>query len=112
MPARVETIQIVPKKSGQLSLILRFPYWWNRAAFLKKFRERELDLENPIDFNLAWLLSAVEAILWDEQCKKQFPDSEIGAHPTILSEMSQLTDALKHARWVIVESNEWESGLN
>jgi len=112
MPARSETIQIVPQKSGQPSLILKFPYWWNRAGFFEKFRERELDLGNPIDFNLAWLLSAAEAILWDEECKKQFPDSEIAAHPNIFSETGQLMDALKQARWVIVESNEWESGLD
>jgi hypothetical protein len=112
MPARSEKIQIVPEKSGQPSLILRFPYWWNRAAFFEKFRNRELDLGNPIDFNLAWLLSAVEATLWDEQCKKQFPNSWIDAHPNIFIEMGQLTDALKQASWVIVESKEWESGLD
>lgn len=112
MPARSETIQIVPEKSGQPSLILKFPYWWNRAAFFEKFRDRELDLGNPIDFNLAWLLSAAEATLWDEQCKKQFPDSEVDAHPNIFSETGQLTDALKQASWVIIESNEWESGLD
>jgi len=70
-----------------------------------------LDLGNPIDFNLAWLLSAAEAILWDEQCKKELPHSEIDALPNIIVEMGQLTDALKQAKWVIVESNEWESGL-
>jgi hypothetical protein len=112
MPARSETIQIVPEKNGQPSLILKFPYWWDRAAFFEKFRDRELDLGNPIDFNLAWLLSAVEAALWDEQCKKQFSNSEIDVHPIIFSQMGQLTEALKQASWVIVESREWESGLD
>jgi hypothetical protein len=112
MPARSETIQIVPEKSGQPSLILIFPYWWNRSAFFEKFRDRELDLGNPVDFNLAWLLSAAEATLWDEQCKKQFANSEIDPHTNIFREMGQLMDALRGASWVIVESREWESGLN
>jgi hypothetical protein len=112
MPARSETIQIVPVKSGQPSCIMKFPYWWNRSAFFEKYRDRELDLGNPIDYNLAWLLSATEAKLWDEQCKKEFPDSEIDAHPDIFNDTGQLWDALRQASWVIVESREWESGLD
>ena len=112
MPARMETIQIVPEESGQPGLIMTFPFWWNWPTFVEKYRDRELDLENPIYLDLAWLLSANEAILWDERCKKEFPNSEIDAHPDRIDRMRQLSDALRKARWVIAESREWESGLS
>ncbi len=112
MPARIESLQIVPEKSGHPSLILKFPCWWNRSAFFEKYRDRELDLGNPVYMNLAWLLSASEATFWDEQCKKEFLSSGVDAHPDIIHDMSQLSDALRQANWVIVESNEWESGMD
>lgn len=112
MPARRDNVCILPAKSGQPCLIRDFPSWWDRAAFIGEFRARELDLGNPIDWNLAWLLSAAEAVLWDERCRKGFPKAAPGAPPGLDEEMRSLAEALRQARWIVVESNEWESGLS
>ncbi|MCJ7485326.1 MAG: hypothetical protein MUQ25_04050 [Candidatus Aminicenantes bacterium] len=112
MPARSERITVVPEKSGQPIRIVKFPYWWERGAFFEKYRHREVDLGNPIDANYAWLLSAAEAVAWDERWKREFSTNPLSADPNVLEEMSRLTSALVQAGWVIVESYEWESGLD
>jgi hypothetical protein len=112
MPARREWIYVLPDRNGRPCLIRDFPSWWDRAAFIEKYRDRELDLANPVDWNLAWLLSATEAILWDERCRKDIPGAVPGASQDREAEMCSLADALRQASWVVVESREWESGLD
>jgi hypothetical protein len=112
MPARSERITVVPDRNGEPVRILRFPLWWDRGAFIEKFGDRELDTGNPIDWNLAWLLSASEAAAWDDRCQAGFLTDARGAGPTILEEMRQLAALLRQGGWVIVESHEWESGLD
>jgi hypothetical protein len=112
MPARTERIIVVPAGNGQPVRIMRFPFWWDRAAFIEKFKDRELDTGNPIDWNLAWLLSAAEAAVWNEQGLAEFAKDPKSGDPNVQAEMRQFGSLLRQAAWVIVESNEWESGLN
>jgi hypothetical protein len=112
MPARSERITIVPAKDGRPVRSLRFPSWWDRGAFSEKFKAREIDTGNPIDWNLAWLLSAPEAAAWNERCRGALPSAPIAASPAVQEEARQLEALLRDAAWVIVESVEWESGLD
>jgi hypothetical protein len=66
---------------------MRFPFWWDRGAFIEKFSDRELDTGNPIDWNLAWLLSASEAAVWDDQCRAGYSMDPKDVDPQVLEEM-------------------------
>jgi hypothetical protein len=112
MPARTERITVVPDRNGQPVRIMRFPLWWDRGGFIETFRDRELDTGNPIDWNLAWLLSAAEASVWDDRCQAHFSMNTKSVDPLVLEEMGQLAALLRQGGWVIVESHEWESGLD
>jgi hypothetical protein len=112
MPARSERITIAPRKNGGAVRILRFPSWWDRGAFFEKFKGREIDTGNPIDWNLAWLLSAAEAAAWDDLCRGALPSAPSAGNIAVQEEMRQLEALLREAAWVIVESVEWESGLD
>jgi hypothetical protein len=111
MPARREIIRILPEKMGRPGLVRDFPSWWDRGAFFESFKARELDLGNPVDWNLAWLLSGTEAVLWDERCRTSFPRPRLGDPAGLEADMCALAEALREASWVVVESREWESGL-
>jgi hypothetical protein len=112
MPARLVTVRVIPVKDGRPCLVRTFPSWWDLGAFFENFKARELDLGNPIDWNLAWLLSATEAVLWDERCRKAFRGLRPGDPVGLEDDMRALADALREASWVVVESREWESGLD
>lgn len=112
MPARSERITVVPEKSGQSIRIMHFPLWWDRGAFFERYKEREVDLGNPIDANYAWLLSATEAAVWDERSKREFSRDPRAGDPNVIEEMRRWESALIQAAWIIVESYEWESGLD
>jgi hypothetical protein len=112
MPARFERITVVPDRDGQPVRILSFPRWWDRDAFFESFKGRELDLGNPVDWNLAWLLSATEAAIWDERCRKGFQGTRPVDPAGLEEDMRALTDTFRDASWVVVESREWESGLD
>ena len=77
-----------------------------------KYREREIDTGHPIYVDYAFLLTPGEALEWDKHCRQQFSSSPGGIHSKVSSDMQQLEAALKKAKWVIVESSEWESGLD
>jgi hypothetical protein len=112
MPARSERIILVPDEGGQPVRIMEFPFWWDRGAFIENYRSREIDPGNPIDANFAWLLSAGEAVAWNEKCKKEFSRGPDGGNSIVLENMRLWEAALAQAGWVIVESYEWESGLD
>ncbi len=112
MPARSERITIVPDVNGQAARISRFPFWWDRAGFIEKFKAREIDSGNPIDANSAWLLTAAEATVWDARCRAAFSLDAFAGNLNVQEEMLQLEHLLRQAAWVIVESYEWESGLD
>jgi hypothetical protein len=112
MPARSERVLIFPYESGQPGWIIRFPVWWNRSEFFKKFPHREINFENPIDANYVWVLNSAEATVWNEQCKEQFSHNPLYNEANVAECMHQLESYLRKASWVIVESYEWESGLD
>jgi len=88
-----------------------FPYWWNRSEFIHRYQKREIDLGNPIDANYVWVLNSAEAAVWNEECVKLFSADPLSRHPQILEEQRKLGDALTKSQWLLVESYEWESGL-
>lgn len=112
MPARAERIYIYPAEESQPGQVMRFPIWWDRSGFFEKYHDREIDLDHPIYVDYALLLTPGEALEWDKRCRTQFFSNQRSENPKVLSDMQQLESALKKAKWVIVESYEWESGLS
>ena len=111
MPARSERICIFFDKKDQPGQVVRFPIWWDRRGFFEKFREREIDTGNPIYVDYGYLLTPGEALAWDQACREKFSAEVRNQVRNLDLEMQQFEAALKKSRWVIVESNEWESGL-
>lgn len=50
--------------------------------------------------------------MWDRACRERFSGDVYGQRRNFEPEMQELEAALKETRWVIVESAEWESGLD
>jgi hypothetical protein len=111
MPAYRERVYVCPAQNGQPGWIMDFPVWWNRSAFLEKFGGRQIDTGDPLRVNYALLLAVWEAKAWDEQCRKQFAQDPRSRSEFILEAMRQWESMLEAASWIIVESYEWESGL-
>ncbi len=112
MPARSERLFIFPEKNGAPCWVRSFPLWWDRSAFINRYQHREIDFGNPIDANYGWLLNSAEVIAWNEQCTKDFSRDPRSSLREIIEDQQQLDSALRKARWVVVESYEWESGLD
>jgi hypothetical protein len=49
---------------------------------------------------------------WDERCREQFAQDPRSQEPFFVEGMQRWESILKAASWVIVESYEWESGLD
>jgi hypothetical protein len=111
MPAYRERVYICPAQNGQPGWIMDFPVWWDRRAFFKKFGERQIDTGNPFQVNYALLLTDWEAKAWDEQCRKQFAQDPRIQSAIVKDAMRELDAMINSASWIIVESYEWESGL-
>jgi hypothetical protein len=111
MPAYRERVYICPKENGQPGWILDFPLWWNRSEFFQKFGARQIDTGNPFQVNYALLLTDWEAHAWDEQCKQHFAQDPRSQSASVIEAMRQWESLLNAASWVIIESYEWESGL-
>ena len=112
MPARAERIYLYPAEKDQPGRVMAFPVWWDRSGFLEKYRVRRIDTNDPLYVDYAFLLTRGEALVWDEQCREKFSGGFWSQRRDFGTEMEQLTTALKKSRWVIVESYEWESGLD
>lgn len=112
MPARSERIYVFPGKSGQPGSIMRFPLWWDRNEFFTRYSHREIDLGNPIDANFVFVLTSAEAIAWNKECAEQFSLTSNNSKTSVVEDISQVESVLRNASWVIVESYEWESGLD
>ncbi len=112
MPAYRERVYICPSEDGQPVRILKFPLWWDRRVFFEKFGGRRIDTGNPIYVDYGVLLTGGEAYVWDKRCREAFANSLHSQKPHILETMGSLEPLLKKAKWVIVESFEWESGLD
>lgn len=112
MPARAERIYLIPSETNQPNQVMRFPLWWDRRGFFEKYGQRQIDLGHPLYVDYALLLTPGEALEWDKYCTEQFHPGSEGIAPSIASDMQLLRSALHGAKWVIVESYEWESGLD
>jgi len=112
MPAFRESVYIYPDQNGEPAWRLDFPLWWDRRAFFEKYRSRQIDTGNPYYVGYVLLLTAGEALAWDKQCRVQFAQDPHSQKPHMVDAMGQWESQLKAARWVIVETSEWESGLS
>ena len=116
MPARDERIYLCPRDHGQPGWIMDFPAWWNRSGFLERYPfeqqgSRWFDTGNPAYVDYALLLTVPEAAAWDEQCRRAFATDPRSQDARISEAMRQLAARLDASSWVVVESYEWESGL-
>jgi hypothetical protein len=112
MPAYSQRIYICPGENGRPVWIVDFPLWWDRGAFFKKYGDRQIDTGNPFYVDYGLLLTGSEANAWDKRCREAFTGEPVNQKPHIAEAMRQLQTKLKTASWVIVESFEWESGLD
>lgn len=112
MPAYRERITVCPGENGQPIQIMDFPLWWDRRAFFNQYRDRQIDTGNPFYVDYGLLLTSSEANAWDKRCREAFASNAHSQKAHLLEAMRQLESILKAARWVIVESSEWESGLD
>jgi hypothetical protein len=112
MPARAERIYLFPADEDQPGRVMRFPVWWDRRGFFDKYGDRKIDTGNPFYVDYALLLTQGEALVWDKACREKFSGDFRSRRRNLELEMQQLEAALKKSRWVIVESYEWESGLD
>ncbi|MBX7236590.1 MAG: hypothetical protein K1X65_19570 [Caldilineales bacterium] len=117
MPTRSERIYLCPRDNGQPGWVMDFPAWWNRSGFFEKYGpfekqgSRWFDTGNPWYVDYALLLTMSEAAAWDKQCRKAFAEDSRNQQAAIAEAMRLLAGRLDAAQWVIVESYEWESGL-
>jgi hypothetical protein len=94
-----------------------FPAWWNPSGFFEKYGSIEnrgsrwFDTGSPGYSDYALLLTIGEAAAWDKQCRKAFARDTRSQQAEIAEAMRLLEERLDSAQWVIVESYEWESGL-
>ena len=112
MPARAQRIYLFPEEADQAGQIMDFPLWWDRRGFFEKYGDRQIDTGHPIYVDYGLLLTPGEALAWDQRCREKFSTDPASKRPHIVSAMQRLQSALKGAQWVIVESYEWESGLD
>jgi hypothetical protein len=112
MPARSERIYIFPDKDGEPCRIIEFPLWWDRGEFFNTYRRREVDTGSPFYLNFALLLTGWEAQAWDKRCREKFSGDPGSREPYFIEQMPKMESVLSKATWVIVESYEWESGLD
>jgi hypothetical protein len=96
---------------------MEFPAWWNRIEFLEKYGSLEkhgsrwFDTGNPGYLDYALLMTKDEAVAWDKKCRKAFAKDPRSQDAKIIEAMQQLEARLDGSSWVIVESYEWETGL-
>ncbi len=112
MPAYRQRIIICPRDHGQPISKLEFPVWWDRRTFFEKYGSRRIDTGNPFYVDYGLLLTGSEARIFDKQCKESYADALGSQAPHIEEAMGRLELLLNTASWVIVESYEWESGLD
>jgi hypothetical protein len=111
MPAYRERVCVCPTENGQPSRIVEFPAWWDRGEFFKQFGDRQIDTGNPIYVDYGLLMTPGEASAWDLRCRELLAQDSHSWSPAVREAMRQWETILKGARWIIVESYEWESGM-
>jgi hypothetical protein len=112
MPARAEKLYLFMADTADPDRVMDFPLWWDRRGFFAKYGDREIDLGNPIYVDYALLLTVYEARAFDKQCREAFSTDPASTRQHMVSAMGRLEAALEKATWVVVESYEWESGMD
>jgi len=112
MPAYRERIYICPGENDQPVRILDFPLWWDRGSFFEQYGDRRIDTGNPFYVDYGLLLTGSEANAWDKRCREVLAGGPHSQKPHIVEAINQLESMLKKASWVVVDSSEWESGLD
>ena len=111
MPAYRERVHVCPAQNGQPGRIVEFPAWWDRGEFFKQYGDRQIDTGNPIYVDYGLLLTPGEANAWDRRCRETLAQDPRNHLPEAEEAMRQWETMLKGASWIIVESYEWESGM-
>jgi hypothetical protein len=111
MPAYRDRVYLCPAENAQPGWILEFPLWWDRDEFFKKYRNRQFDTGNPLYVDYALLLTGWEARAWDGRCREQFALDPRSKQAFFVEALQRWESMLPTASWVIVETYEWESGL-
>jgi len=111
MPAYRERIYLCPAENGQPGWIVDFPLWWDRSGFFEKYGHRQVDTGNPFHVDYGLLLTQWEAQAWDKQCREAFSQDPRARVPFVVEAMQRWDVMIEAASWVIVESYEWESGM-
>lgn len=111
MPAYRERVYVCPSESGRPGWIVDFPLWWDRREFFQKYGDRSIDTGSPFSVDYGVLLAQWEAHDWDKQCREAFAEDPRREQPGVREAMHKWETMLKASSWVIVESYEWESGL-
>ena len=110
MPSRNERIFIYSAIPGQEDISLDFPAWWDRNTFFFRYGNRKHDTGNPIYVNYTYKLSREEAIEFDAfSVRKTYPVYK-KISPLVKINIENFRAHLLDAKWVIIESYEWESG--
>jgi hypothetical protein len=112
MPAYRERVTICPAQSGQPAWVEEFPLWWDRTEFFEKYGDRRFDTGHPVYVDYGLLLAGWEARSWDQHCRDQFIQNPHSTEAFWVEVMQRWESLLAEASWVIVESYEWESGLD
>jgi len=111
MPAYRERVYFCPNENGRPGWIADFPVWWDRGEFFKRFGERRINAGNPVYVDYGLLLTTGEVLAWDRQSREVFAQDPRSQVPAVDEAMQRWETMLKNASWVIVESYEWESGM-
>ncbi len=111
MPAYRERVYLCPDATGKPVWVGPMPVWWDRRSFFAQFGERRVDTGNPTYVDYVLILTQGEAWAWDQQRRERFLEERPGEPDALAEEMNAWEVQLRKARWVIVESYEWESGL-
>jgi hypothetical protein len=110
MPARAARLYLVPGEHAAPGRVVRFPVWWDAGEVFERFRSRAIDTGSPFREESGILLTVGEAIALDERARAAFVGDP--RRVALEREMADLAAALPALAWVVVESFEWESGLD
>ena len=108
--ATTHKLCLVPEPGGDLQRH-PFPLWWDPREFFSTFRGRSITQPHLVYEDSGLMLTGCEASEWDERSREAFVADPRASMPVVRERMASLRDGLRRARWVIVESSEWESGL-
>jgi len=114
---RRDRVWAVPESARKGCYITQGPYWWSLWELPTLYKERFIEEKNSFWLDYVALLTAKEALAWDEQAREQFrvwrqKVSGRGLTSYDRKEMAHFAQVLRKAEWVVLYDYEWESGLD